>query len=171
MSSTAMGSGDLANVQSEPPLPNEEWVPLWGPFSFSSPVFARSAATKQSSAPMRSIGIKTPRPTERRPNRRERFGTNAVRPQGRQQDVAGQPAKANPAPATKNEKSRSQRGRLFLQLRLRAPCECGRLSHHSGHLGTAKYAAACDTHRARYRRLGEMHGRNELHACSRDHAR
>ena len=31
-----------------PPLPNEEWVPLWGPFSFSSPVFARSAATKQS---------------------------------------------------------------------------------------------------------------------------
>jgi arylsulfatase len=32
--------------------------------------------------------------TEPRPNRRERFGTHAVRPEGRQQDVAGQPTRA-----------------------------------------------------------------------------
>jgi len=36
ISSTAMGSAAVANVQSEPPLPNEEWPPLRGPFSFGN---------------------------------------------------------------------------------------------------------------------------------------
>jgi hypothetical protein len=78
-------------TEARPRYQNEEWAPLWGPFSFGNEQCLNLRGSSSSrGAPMRSIGIKAPRPTE--PRRGE----------------------GHPAPATRKPKTRPRAGFFVL---------------------------------------------------------